>query len=90
MPGPPRHHGGGGRRQRPPERRKPPEEATGLERKFLDQQMKSGARVRIELIDGSQDEGTVASFNDGTVELDTKDGRGLTLRKSQIRYIEES
>ena len=90
MPGPPKHRGGRGRHQRPPERRKPPEEATGLERKFLDQQLKSGARVRVELIDGSQDEGTVASFNDGAVELDTNDRRRLTLRKSQIRYIEES
>jgi sRNA-binding regulator protein Hfq len=88
MPGPPRHRGGG--RRRPPERRKPPEESTGEERKFLNQQLKSGDRLRVEMIDGSQSEGTVSSFNEGTIELDTEEQAGVMLHKSQIRSIEET
>jgi hypothetical protein len=89
MPGPHRHRGSG-RGNRPPERRKPPDEATGEERRYLDRQLNAGARLRVEQIDGSHSEGTVRAFHDDSIELDTDERRGLMLRKSQIRYIEET
>lgn len=88
MPGPTKHRGGG-RRQRPPERRKPPEEATGEERRFLNSRLKSGARLRIALIDGSSALAVVRSFSEDAIEIDTDERKGVMLSKSQIRSIEE-
>ena len=85
MPGPPKHRSSGRRG----ERRKPPEEATGEERRFFGSRLKSGARLRIEQIDGTRDTVVVRSFNEDSIEIDTDEREGLVLRKSQIRYIEE-
>lgn len=88
MPHPP-HRRSGERRNRPAQgRRKAPQDATGEESRYLEERSNSGRRLAIELIDGSHNRGTVRSFNENTIELETED-RPIVVRKSQIRYIEE-
>ncbi len=89
MPRPPRHRSNdhGGRPQH--SRRKPPQAATDEERRFLYGRLKSGARLAIEMTDGSRTLGVIRAFSEETIELQTDDHPGLLLHKSQIRYIEE-
>lgn len=77
------------RKPRPNERRKPPEDATGAERGFLDEQARSGVRVRFELVDGSCTVGVVRSFNETMIAVQGDDGPERLLPKTGIRYLEE-
>ena len=70
-------------------RRKPPPEATGQERRYLHQQLKSGERIAVRLADGTRSEGVVRSYDEQQIILAPDNHPPVVLRKSQIRYIEE-
>ena len=86
MPRPPRHRSN----DRPHQgRRNPPQTDTDEERRFLHARLRAGARLAVELTDGTRTVGVIRKYTEGTIELETDDRPGVLLQKSQIRYIEE-
>jgi len=72
--------------KRPP-KKKPPQEETGRERQYLNAVLKAEVAATIELVDGSELEGQVASFSAESVELRLASGETQLLRKAMIRTI---
>jgi len=72
-----------------PARRVPPPESTGLEARYLEQLGATGWPVRVRLRDGQQLEGTVVGFDREILTVGPAVGEPVTVRKSEVRCIEE-
>jgi hypothetical protein len=79
----------GDRKGGPPGRRTPPPEATGLEARYLQYQSKSETKMRIRLRDGQALEGIIRGFDRDVLTVEPAVGEAVTIRKSEIRYVEE-
>jgi hypothetical protein len=74
---------------RPGARRVPPPETTGMEARYLLAQGRSGRPVRLRLRDGNAIEGIVREFDREILTVEPDVGDPVTIRKSEIRYLEE-
>ena len=72
-----------------PVHRTPPPESTGFEERYLTGRAAAGTPIRVRLTDGESFEGPIREFDRDTIEIEHS-GRRIRLRKSMIRYIEET
>jgi small nuclear ribonucleoprotein (snRNP)-like protein len=72
----------------PPGRRTPPPARTGLEAKFFNDAIRSGARLVVTLADGRKVRGTVQEFDRDQVTIEEATGT-VVIRKTEIRYLYE-
>jgi hypothetical protein len=73
----------------PPGRRTPPPESTGLETRYMQYQSQSEAKMRIRLRDGQSLEGVIRGFDRDVLTVEPAVGEAVTIRKSEISYVEE-
>ena len=78
-----------GHKHRPGARRAPPPETTGMEARYLLSQGRSGGRVRLRLRDGHAIEGIIREFDREILTIEPEMGDAVTIRKAEIRYLEE-
>jgi hypothetical protein len=72
-----------------PARRVPPPENTGLETQYLEALGRAGSPIRVRLQDGHELEGIVVEFDREILTIEPAVGEAVTIRKSDVRYIEE-
>lgn len=75
---------------RPGARRPPPPESTGLEARYFAERGESGTPVRVVMLDGGSVEGIVRGSDREMLVVEPEIGDAIRVRKSGIRYIEES
>ena len=77
--------------KRPPRGRKPPPpEATGLEARYYKERGESEAPIRVVLMDGGTVRGIVRESDREVLVVEPEIGDAVRVRKSGIRYVEES
>jgi sRNA-binding regulator protein Hfq len=91
--GPPRGRGRSGKgnsgQRGRPRKKAPPPESTGQEARFLLRSKEAETRLRLELLNGEQVEGSIEYYDTHLIKIVRPDAPGLLLRKEHIRWIEE-